>query len=287
MDHHQSLIFRNLEIMLVPPERIGKENIKPHNAGPSKLKETKHLMLDQSYRSRRFVVDFDKTIAYLGQHVADVIHHKVYDSNFVNCCNAILARGMKAKGFNTSFMIILKSDIFDNTDIRCLTQGDPEKTESIRLKRFKNAIISSMKFSQKFLRFAFISIRTNDHWHFLMWYKDENLYIHFDSNHKVFAKQNLEAALQTIFWFNHFIKEILNIKEHQSYQLLRSIPQEKEATCNGGLYMIEALRFVAYGVMQHQKANTKDLLLEDLYPLHWTKNKYQRLEMKYFRHVLQ
>ncbi|KMZ71181.1 hypothetical protein ZOSMA_186G00310 [Zostera marina] len=40
-------------------------------------------MLRKSYRSRKFVVDFDTTISCLGQHVADVIHHKVYDSNIV------------------------------------------------------------------------------------------------------------------------------------------------------------------------------------------------------------
>ncbi|KMZ75361.1 hypothetical protein ZOSMA_116G00890 [Zostera marina] len=33
-----------------PYERISKENIKLQSAGPSKLNETKHLMLQQSYR---------------------------------------------------------------------------------------------------------------------------------------------------------------------------------------------------------------------------------------------
>ncbi|KMZ70466.1 hypothetical protein ZOSMA_19G00480 [Zostera marina] len=116
-----------------------------------------------------------------------------------------------------------------------------------------------------------------------MWYKDKNLYIHFDFNHKVLEKQNLEAYLQSILWFNHFIRGILNIKDRQSYQLLCSIPQEEDATCNGGLYMIEGLRSVAYGVMQHEKANTMELLLEGLYSLHWTKKQVPKIKDEIFQ----
>ncbi|KMZ62498.1 hypothetical protein ZOSMA_45G00390 [Zostera marina] len=141
-------------------------------------------------------VEFNTTISCLGQHVADVIYYKVYDSNLVDCYNAILVQGLKDKGFNTSSMIILKSDIFDDTNIRCLTCGKPENAEAIRLRRFKNAVTSSMKLEKKKMRFVFIPIRKNDHWHFLMWYTDQNLYVHYDSNHKALGKENLEASLE-------------------------------------------------------------------------------------------
>ncbi|KMZ63432.1 hypothetical protein ZOSMA_40G00630 [Zostera marina] len=59
----------------------GKENIEPESIGPSKLNDTKHLMMLQL--SKRFVVDFDTTVSCLGQHITDVIHHIVYDSNIV------------------------------------------------------------------------------------------------------------------------------------------------------------------------------------------------------------
>lgn len=60
-------------------------------------------------------------------------------------------------------MIILKADIFDVTDIQGLTHGNPENADAVRLRRFKNAVTSSMEFDKKKLRVAFIPIRTKDH----------------------------------------------------------------------------------------------------------------------------
>lgn len=70
---------------------------------------------------------------------------------------------MKEKGYIVTSLIIIKSDIFDDIDIHCLSRGIPDNAEAIRLRRFKNTVITSMKFSKKLLRFAFISIQTNDH----------------------------------------------------------------------------------------------------------------------------
>ncbi|KMZ67131.1 hypothetical protein ZOSMA_278G00170 [Zostera marina] len=139
-----------------------------------------------------------------------------------------------------------------------------------------------MKFDRKILRFAFIPICTNDHCHFLMRYTDQNLYVHYDSNHKALGKFNLEASLKTISWFNYFIRDILNIKEHQDYQLLRSISQENDAGRNGGLYMIQRLRSVVTGLMRHQKLNNKDLKLEGFYTLHWTKKQVPKIRNDIF-----
>lgn len=70
---------------------------------------------------------------------------------------------LKENGHNITSVYILKYDIFYDTNIHCLSHGIPEKAKAIRLRRFKNAIISSHKFMKNMVKFVFISIRTNDH----------------------------------------------------------------------------------------------------------------------------
>ncbi|KMZ58955.1 hypothetical protein ZOSMA_71G00270 [Zostera marina] len=76
-----NLLPQPITLISSPYKRKGKKNIKPESIGPSKLNDTNHLMMLQS--SKRFVVDFDTNVSCLGQHIVDVIYHKVYDSNIV------------------------------------------------------------------------------------------------------------------------------------------------------------------------------------------------------------
>ncbi|KMZ66694.1 hypothetical protein ZOSMA_28G00520 [Zostera marina] len=196
------------------------------------------------YSSQMFSLIFDDSVFCYGDHVKDILRHKFYDNLVIKVFFGVIRDELAEKTIHEARFQFICPDIFDDDSPDQTSQGLLEKSDYRAVELLDGLFCRSMRgFYSRFARFVIVPMKTMNHWHFLVWSRNQNTFTHYDSNYAAREAVNLGAARRTVVWMTRWLKTYLHTDLHVVPELIEWLPypQEIHAKLDGSLYMLHGI----------------------------------------------
>ncbi|KMZ74129.1 hypothetical protein ZOSMA_135G00590 [Zostera marina] len=164
---------RNAEKIANKKKKKREQHLMATNNGrlvPKLNEETKRLVMKSESRSLSFFLISNDSVTCLGQHLNDILQHKLYDVMLVEVFFGVLRAELIEKCVHGSKFQFVNPELFDDEYSDRTTQVLPHLVKYRDVKIHNNMVTASMNGDFKtHARFFIITMRTTSHWHFLVW----------------------------------------------------------------------------------------------------------------------